>query len=123
MWGLAFLAGTVSLIIAGSVDYRHVLLRILIPFGSLYLAYQYTQKQTKQTRDAAPSPAEPVGSGEYLRMQAQLKLDESAHRMDHGARIHHDNRAGSPPALPRRGTRGNRDAGDGRVAPVTWPAS
>ena len=54
---------------------------------------------------------------------AQLKLDESAHRMDHGARIHHDNRAGSPPALPRRGTRGNRDAGDGRVAPVTWPAS
>jgi steroid 5-alpha reductase family enzyme len=63
VWGLAFLVGTVSLIIAGSVDYRRVLLRILIPFGALYLAYQYTQKQTKQTPDAAPSPAEPVGSG------------------------------------------------------------
>ncbi len=61
VWGLAFLVGTVSLIVAGSVDYRHVLLRILIPFGSLYLAYQYTQKQTKQPRDAAPSPAESVG--------------------------------------------------------------
>ena len=31
-------------------------------------------------------------------------------RIDHGARIHHDNRAGSPLDLPMRGTRDNRDA-------------
>jgi hypothetical protein len=63
VWGLAFLVGTVCLVIAGSVDYRHVLLRIVIPFGALYLAYQYTGKQTKQARDTAPSPAEPVAAG------------------------------------------------------------
>ena len=45
------------------------------------------------------------------------------HRIDHGARINHDNRAGSPPDLPLRGTRDNRDAGDGRVAPVTCPGA
>lgn len=63
VWGLAFLAGTVSLVIAGSVDYRHVLLRILIPFGALYLAYRYTAKHTAQSRDSAPSPAQPAASG------------------------------------------------------------
>jgi hypothetical protein len=63
VWGLAFLAGTISLIIAGSVDYRHVLLRIVIPFGALYLAYQYTYKQAKQVRDAAPSLAGLAASG------------------------------------------------------------
>jgi hypothetical protein len=55
VWGLAFLAGTISLIIAGSVDYRHVLLRILIPFGALYLAYKYTGKQAQQASDASPA--------------------------------------------------------------------
>jgi hypothetical protein len=52
VWGLAFLVGTISLIIAGSIDYRHVLLRILIPFGALYLAYRYTAKQAP---DASPA--------------------------------------------------------------------
>jgi hypothetical protein len=47
VWGLAFAVGTVSLIAAGSVDARQVLLRIIVPFGSLYYAYLYTQKQTK----------------------------------------------------------------------------
>jgi hypothetical protein len=47
VWGLAFLLGTVSLIAAGSVDSRQVLLRIIVPFGALYYAYGYTQKQTK----------------------------------------------------------------------------
>ena len=47
VWGLAFAVGTVSLIAAGSVDSRQVLLRIIVPFGSLYYAYLYTQKQTK----------------------------------------------------------------------------
>lgn len=64
VWGLAFLVGTVSLVIAGSVDYRHVLLRIVIPFGALYLAYRYTDKQTKLTRDTPPSPAEPAPAGQ-----------------------------------------------------------
>jgi len=50
VWGLAFLVGTVSLIAAGSVDSRQVLLRIIVPFGALYYAYVYTQKQTKGAR-------------------------------------------------------------------------
>ena len=69
MWGLAFLAGTVSLIIAGSVDYRHVLLRIIVPFGALYLAYQYTQKQAQQTPSASPV-TEPAASGHRIPQRA-----------------------------------------------------
>jgi hypothetical protein len=62
VWGMAFLAGTVSLIIAGSVDYRQVLLRIIVPFGTLYLAYQYTRKQAQQTPSAS-SATEPAATG------------------------------------------------------------
>jgi hypothetical protein len=62
VWGLAFLAGTISLIIAGSIDSRHVLLRILIPFGTLYLAYLYTGKQTQQRSDASPATEPTAGS-------------------------------------------------------------
>jgi hypothetical protein len=58
VWGLAFLVGTVSLIAAGSVDSRQVLLRIIVPFGALYYAYGYTQKQTKA---AGVTPAHEVG--------------------------------------------------------------
>jgi hypothetical protein len=50
VWGLAFVVGTVSLIAAGSVDSRQVLLRIIVPFGALYYAYVYTQKQTRGVR-------------------------------------------------------------------------
>jgi hypothetical protein len=50
VWGLAFVVGTVSLIAAGSVDSRQVLLRIIVPFGALYYAYVYTQQQTKDVR-------------------------------------------------------------------------
>ncbi len=63
VWGLAFLAGTISLIAAGSTGDRQVLLRIIIPFGALYLAYQYTQKQTKQARNPGQAPTGPVPSG------------------------------------------------------------
>jgi hypothetical protein len=49
VWGLAFLVGTVSLLIAGSVDYRQVLLRVIIPFGTLAWAYKYTQAHTSRT--------------------------------------------------------------------------
>jgi uncharacterized membrane protein len=62
VWGLAFLVGTVSLLAAGSVDSRQVLLRIIVPFGSLYYAYVYTQKRTKAARQAPPQPTE-VGAG------------------------------------------------------------
>jgi hypothetical protein len=54
VWGLAFLVGTVSLFAAGSVDYRQVLLRVIIPFGSLAWAYKYTQFQTSQQPIATP---------------------------------------------------------------------
>ena len=57
VWGLAFLVGSVSLIAAGSVDARQVLLRIIVPFGSLYYAYVYTQKQTKGVRQVPDQPA------------------------------------------------------------------
>jgi hypothetical protein len=52
VWGLAFLVGSISLIAAGSVDVRQVLLRIIIPFGSLYFAYSFTQKQVDGIRPA-----------------------------------------------------------------------
>jgi hypothetical protein len=45
VWGLAFLVGTFSLIIAGSVDSAPVLLRVIIPFGALVAAFKYTQSQ------------------------------------------------------------------------------
>jgi len=60
VWGLAFLAGTISLLIADSVGDRQVLLRVIVPFGALYLAYRYTQKQTRHAQDATP-PSEPAG--------------------------------------------------------------
>jgi hypothetical protein len=63
VWGLAFLVGTVSLLAAGSVDSRQVLLRIIVPFGSLYYAYVYTQRQTKAARQASDQPSR-VGGGE-----------------------------------------------------------
>lgn len=64
VWGLAFLIGTISLIAAGSTGDRQVLLRILVPFGALFAAYQYTQKQAKQSQDdAAPHrPAALIGT-------------------------------------------------------------
>jgi hypothetical protein len=45
VWGLAFLVGTVSLFVVGSVDYRQALLRVVIPFGALAWAYKFTQSQ------------------------------------------------------------------------------
>jgi len=57
VWGLAFLVGSVSLIAAGSIDSRQVLLRIIVPFGSLYYAYMYTQRQAQGARPT-PDPRE-----------------------------------------------------------------
>lgn len=50
VWGLAFLVGTASLIVAGAVDYRQVLLRVIVPFGALALAYRYTSDQQDPRR-------------------------------------------------------------------------
>ena len=52
VWGLAFIVRTVSLLAAGSVESRQALLRIIVPFGSLYYAYAYTLKKTKGARQA-----------------------------------------------------------------------
>jgi intracellular septation protein A len=57
VWGLAFIVGTASLIAAGSVESRQVLLRIIVPFGTLYYAYAYTLKQTKKARQTTPEQA------------------------------------------------------------------
>jgi hypothetical protein len=58
VWGLAFLVGTVSLFLAGSVDSRQVLLRIIVPFGALVYAYKYTTDQaTKSRHEAGTEPA------------------------------------------------------------------
>jgi peptidoglycan/LPS O-acetylase OafA/YrhL len=38
VWGLAFLLGTISLVIAGSQDSRQFILRLAVPFGALLLA-------------------------------------------------------------------------------------
>ena len=44
-FGLAFLVGTISLIVAGATDSRQLLLRIIVPIGALALAFTYTQRQ------------------------------------------------------------------------------
>ncbi len=61
VWGLAFLAGTISLLVAGSTGDRQVLLRVIVPFGALYMAYRYTRKQISQAQDAPP-PGGPAAS-------------------------------------------------------------
>jgi hypothetical protein len=62
VWGLAFLVGTVSLIVAGSVTGRPFLLRILIPFGALAWAYSYTQRvvTARRAAGAGAGGAEPA---------------------------------------------------------------
>jgi hypothetical protein len=54
VWGLAFVVGTVSLIVAGSQDSRQFVLRLVVPFGALFLAYLYTQKKASVAGGAAP---------------------------------------------------------------------
>ncbi len=52
VWGVTFLVGDISLALAGSVSARQALLRVIVPFGALYLAYHYTTSQRAQTRNA-----------------------------------------------------------------------
>jgi hypothetical protein len=53
VWGLAFLVGTISLIVAGSQDSRQFVLRLVVPFGALLLALLYSQKQASLTAETA----------------------------------------------------------------------
>ena len=53
VWGLAFLVGTISLIVAGSQDSRQFILRLAVPFGALLLALLYTQKESGQAVGSA----------------------------------------------------------------------
>ncbi len=45
LWGLAFLVGTISLIVAGTTDSRQILLRVIVPFGALAAAFTYSEKE------------------------------------------------------------------------------
>jgi uncharacterized membrane protein len=58
-WGLAFVVGSISLLIAANTESRPVLLRILIPFGALYWAYSYTDKKRKAPDASPPTPSTP----------------------------------------------------------------
>ena len=54
VFGLAFLVGTTSLVLAGAQDSRQFLLRLVVPFGALLLAFMYTQKQATLAGAEAP---------------------------------------------------------------------
>ena len=56
-WVVAFVIGFISLVLAATTDMFPFVLRIAVPFGSLYLAYQFTDKQRHAT--TTPGPAEP----------------------------------------------------------------
>jgi hypothetical protein len=43
VWGLAFLVGTGSLVLAGAFDHAQLVLRMVVPFGCLLGAFKYTQ--------------------------------------------------------------------------------
>jgi hypothetical protein len=59
VWGLAFLAGDVSLALAAAVSDRPGLLRVIVPFGALYLAFRYTARQQAQAAHNGAQPADP----------------------------------------------------------------
>ena len=83
VWGLAFLVGTTSLIIAGSQDSRPLVLRLVVPFRTLILAFMYSPKAGQRERQSgrpteAPSrpdlqPRPPLfGLADARRRQASL---------------------------------------------------
>jgi hypothetical protein len=57
--GLAFVIGSISLVVAANTDDRPVLLRIVIPFGALYWAYCYTDKKRNAPQPTRPDPTAP----------------------------------------------------------------
>jgi hypothetical protein len=106
VWGLAFLVGTVSLLMAGSVDYHQVLLRVVIPFGALVWAYKYTQGHTSAAQTSQRSASL---RGEL--MSAGLPLDAPPGRSE-----------GSPGAPERPSTlSSNGPLGTGSSSPGPCP--
>jgi len=47
LWGVAFLVGTLSMVLAGATDSRQFLLRMVIPFGALAAAYTYSHREAE----------------------------------------------------------------------------
>src|ERR1700691_1405068 len=50
VWGLAFLLGTLSMVLAGTTDSRQILLRLIIPFGALAAAFTYSQREATSAK-------------------------------------------------------------------------
>jgi hypothetical protein len=47
IWGVAFLIGTLSMVLAGETGSRQILLRVIIPFGALAAAYTYSHREAE----------------------------------------------------------------------------
>jgi hypothetical protein len=71
-WGAAFAVGSASLLLAAASEQRPIILRVLIPFGTLYAAFKYTV----QARDAAP-PSDAAGR-EHAGSPNRAPHDETA---------------------------------------------
>jgi hypothetical protein len=52
IWGFAFLVGTLSMVLAGTTDSRQFLLRVIVPFGALGLAYAYSHREAATEAEA-----------------------------------------------------------------------
>ena len=66
VWGLAFLLGTLSMVLAGATDSRQILLRVIIPFGALAAAYTYSHREgatAAKPPQSRPAPASPISGG------------------------------------------------------------
>jgi hypothetical protein len=63
VFGLAFLVGTASLIAAGATGDLQFLLRIVVPFGALFLALTFAQKQGAATKGVAGSAGSSPNQG------------------------------------------------------------
>jgi hypothetical protein len=60
VWGVAFLLGTLSLILAGSTGSRQILLRVIVPFGALAAAYTFSEREAASAKaDHSPKVDRP----------------------------------------------------------------
>src|ERR1700734_2232637 len=51
VWGLAFLLGTISMVLAGATNSRQILLRVIIPFGALAAAFTYSEREGASAKE------------------------------------------------------------------------
>jgi len=61
VWGLAFLVGTLSMVLAGSTDSRQFLLRVIVPFGALGAAYTYSHREAGTAAAGHAAAADHLG--------------------------------------------------------------